>query len=578
MLSKTASCALLCLGACAAPKANQPGAQTSAPLTISIVATNDVHGQLGRLPYVAGFVDNLKKKRAFDGGVLLVDAGDAFQGTIESNVNEGAAVMSAYAAMGYAAFTIGNHEFDFGPVGPASMACDPGMDPQGALRARVESARFPVVSSNLKTSSGQTPPWKNLTPSTVVMVGDVRIGIVGLITEEAADVTKSVNFAGLHVTPLAEAAIREAEQLRREKVDLVLVLAHAGGECTQFEDPMDLSSCDLNQEVFRLARALPPGLVDVIVGGHRNAAVAHYVNGIPIVHAESNLLGFSRVDLVLDGTTHRVLGKKLFPPHPVCRTAPEEQCEPGSYEGEKVRPDPRTSAAVGPAIEAARVMRDRSLGVRVVQTFSVRKGQENALGNLFADLMREAVPGADGAFGNAGSVRDDLPPGDLTFGHIHHVMPFDNQLAKLHVTGAELRRLIAVNLRQKGHGPLSISGFGVNASCNGSDADVTLTHPDGAAIRDQEQLVIVTNDFLALGGDGLLPAIPLPPEKIEFDAGKTVLDVLISGLEKRHEISPADKTLYDPARPRMRLAGGFPLVCGSASSSPVPRVVPPRGP
>ena len=60
---------------------------------------------------------NLRAARAADGGaVLLIDAGDTFQGGIESNLSEGAIVVDAYESLGYAAAVIGNHEFDFGPV------------------------------------------------------------------------------------------------------------------------------------------------------------------------------------------------------------------------------------------------------------------------------------------------------------------------------------------------------------------------------------------------------------------------------------------------------------------------------
>src|SRR6185369_14139672 len=106
----------------------------------------------------------------------------------------------------------------------------------------------------------------------------------------------------------------------------------------------------------------------------------------------------------------------------------------------------------------ARETKDRPVGAKVTDAFPVMKTREMALGNLFADLMREAVPGANAAFGNAGSVRDVLPAGDLTFGRLHHVMPFDNQLAKLHLTGKQLRAIVAENLSQGEHGLLSFSG------------------------------------------------------------------------------------------------------------------------
>ena len=88
--------------------------------TLSVVGTIDLHGHLAALPWLSGYVENLREQRQADGGgVLLLDAGDMFQGTLESNLAEGAPVVAAYNALGYTAVAIGNHEFDFGPAGPA---------------------------------------------------------------------------------------------------------------------------------------------------------------------------------------------------------------------------------------------------------------------------------------------------------------------------------------------------------------------------------------------------------------------------------------------------------------------------
>ena len=91
----------------------QPAAASSG-ITLSIVGTNDRHGAIvprdgrGGLAMFAGFVQNLRAARARAGGaVLVIDAGDMFQGTLESNLNEGAAIVDAYNAIGYAAATIG---------------------------------------------------------------------------------------------------------------------------------------------------------------------------------------------------------------------------------------------------------------------------------------------------------------------------------------------------------------------------------------------------------------------------------------------------------------------------------------
>jgi 5'-nucleotidase len=527
------------------------------------MATNDVHGELAKLPVVAGFVGNLRRARARDGGVLLVDAGDAFQGTIESNLNEGAAIVSAYAAMGYAAVALGNHEFDFGPEGPASSPRGPGDDPQGALKRRLAEAPFPVLSANLVGDDGRMPTWRNLGRSTETVVHGVRVAMIGLLTENANEIVKRPNFIGLHAAPLAFAAAEEALLLRHGGADVVVLVAHAGGECERFGDPGDLASCDADSEIFRLARALPPKLIDVIVGGHRNAGVAHVVNGIPIIHAPSHLVAFSRIDLVFDPRTRRITEKHIEPPHPVCTRAIEDGCSPGSYEGAPVVADPAVTAAIRPALQAARALGDRPLGVTVEAAFPAHKSGETALGNLFADAMREAVPGADAAIGNAGSVRDTLPAGPLTFARLHHVMPFDNQLALLHVTGAELAALVSANLTEREHGLLSISGVTVQAACTAGALEVTLARPDGTRVRGDEDLAVATSDYIAFGGDGLLAAIRLSPQKVDFDTGKTVLDALVAGLEKRHALRPVDPALLDPKHPRMQLPGPWPVRCSA---------------
>ncbi len=113
-------------------------------------------------------------------------------------------------------------------------------------------------------------------------VRGVRIGLVGVLTENAAEVIKRPELrrpAGRADGTRDGCARRPA--LRKAGADLIVVLAHEGGECTRFDDPLDTSSCDPNSEIFRYARALPHGTVDVIVGGHKNAGVAHVVAGIP---------------------------------------------------------------------------------------------------------------------------------------------------------------------------------------------------------------------------------------------------------------------------------------------------------
>src|SRR6476660_1574732 len=179
---------------CVAASFAHLAAQGSSTLTISLVATSDVHGAVlprgdrGGLALLGGYVGNLRAARARDGGgVLLVDSGDMFQGTLESNLNEGVAVVNAYNALGYAAAAIGNHEFDYGPAGPDETPRTPSEDPRGALKARAAQARFPFLAANtVDTATGQPVMWPNVKPSTMVTVRGVRVGLIGVTTIDTA--------------------------------------------------------------------------------------------------------------------------------------------------------------------------------------------------------------------------------------------------------------------------------------------------------------------------------------------------------------------------------------------------------
>ena len=117
-------------------EAPEDEAPDTGPVTISVVGTNDLHGHIRALPLLAGYLRNLRTARADDGGVLVVDGGDMFQGTLESNLVEGASVIAGMNALDYTATTVGNHEFDFGPIGPLSTPSGEGDNPRGGLIAR----------------------------------------------------------------------------------------------------------------------------------------------------------------------------------------------------------------------------------------------------------------------------------------------------------------------------------------------------------------------------------------------------------------------------------------------------------
>lgn len=552
-------------GAAAAPArpAQAPQAPRAQSKTISIVATNDLHGRLEQLPLLGGYLHNLRTQRAAQGGgVLLLDAGDIFQGTLASNLTEGAAMVRAFNALGYAAVAVGNHEFDFGPVGPHTTPLAPEDDPLGALEARVQQARFPFLSANLIAKDGSAAPIAGVAPSVLLEVAGVRVGVIGGITKDALTQTLVPNVAGLAVTKLAEPVAREARALRARGAQLVIALVHAGGNCADVRDPDDLSGCDEHAEVFELARALEPGEVDLIVGGHTHAGVAHHVNGIPIIESYANGRAFGRVDFRFDAAGH-ALSHVIEPPHALCRESDAEPvCAHETYAGAPVQRDAAVQAAIAGDLERAREQRARPVGVEIASALEREHSRESALGNLVVDLMRATVPSADAAINNGGSIRTSLPAGPLRYGQLFEMFPFDNAVAVLHLPARSLAALIAANLRTE-RGFLSLSGLRAQARCAGGALEVTLYWPGGKRVAASTPLTVVTSDFLATGGDGLLRDVPLAGDAIDIRRDLLLRDALLRGFAHYPggRIDGNSRALLDPAHPRVQYAGTRPVRC-----------------
>jgi 5'-nucleotidase len=550
----------------AAEVASEGAAASPEELTLTIVGTNDLHGRVERVAVLAGYVQILRRQRERDGGaVLLVDAGDMWQGTLESNLFEGATVTQAYAALRWDAATIGNHEFDFGPVGPSAIPRAAEDDPRGALRARAREAGFPLLSANvLDAATGRRPDWPEIQSRVVIEKAGVRVAVIGVTTEATPGTTIAANFVGLQMAPLVETIVAEAQAARdTDGATVVVVLAHAGGRCREFEHPADATSCDGSQEIMQVARALPAGTVDAIVAGHTHAAVAHVVNGIPIVESWSNGRGLGRIDLRVSRETGRVVRSDVRPPRALC-VRPEaslDACAPGTYEGETVEIDRSVLEGIASELAQATEARARVLGVRAETALANAYGEEAPLGNLVADLIRESRPGVDVGLINGGGVRTDLAAGPVTYGEIYEVFPFDNRLALVRMTGTELRRMFEANLRSDG-GFFFVSGLRVEATCETGTRRrlrVRITREDGRAVRDDEVLTVATSDFLTSTGSGELA-----------DRGRagavTVEDVplrelLVERISTRATVRGDDPAIHDPARPRVRYPGRRPVRC-----------------
>jgi len=526
---------------------------------ITAIGTNDIHGvfftedtDAGLITF-SGYVDALRAARKSDGGdVLLIDAGDMWQGTLESNLSEGASIVEAYNSMAFTAAALGNHEFDFGPVGPSPIPKSEVDDPRGALKQRAKEANFPFLAANLiDESTGEPVVWPNIQPSVLVDVQGVKLGIIGVMTSSALTSAVAANTVGLSIAPLAASIEKEARLLRKDGATIIIVSAHAGGQCSKFDDPNDLSSCDRKSEIFKVAKDLPSGLVDHIFAGHTHQKVAHVVNGISIAESSARARNFVRIDLTVSRKTGQLVDRKLFPPIPIAKAS--------HYEGQKVVPSEIVAAIADKAAALAVGMRNKNVGIFLETSFKLTTNPESPLGNLYTDALLASAD-VDIAFhGTNNSIRADLPAGELTHGSMYEMSPFDNQLAIIELSGKELRQVVA---EQAPHGQfrVGISGMRVFVECVDKKMTIDMRLTDGRSISDEDEIKIAVVNYLALGGDRVFTSVmPNGGYPLQLDA-PLARDAIIDWLQQMGgSISESDFSSND--NPKWNLPENFDRTC-----------------
>jgi 5'-nucleotidase len=539
---------------------------SSEPVHVVFVATTDLHGWFnghvetprpgeagvlwGGLPTLASFVDVLRDEHP--GRVVLLDAGDMFQGTLESNIFEGIPVIRGYNMLGYAAAAVGNHEFDFGPEGADVVARTPDADPLGALKRNAALANFPLLSANMTDKeTGQVPSWAR--PYTIVSVKGARIGIIGLSTPDTPNVTMTANVTSLNFGDPVKATIEAAAELRAKGVDAVVVVAHIGGRCTNSDEPHDPSSCDRQQEAIRYLNELPRGTIDAFFGGHSHSSMRHFVNGVPAVEALAFSREFATLDLWIDRQANKVLPEKtVIRPHTmICSYvySGTEMCDPTRaaagaslvrrrFGNREIRPHPDVAAGLDPYLRRVAAKRVEKLGFRATARFSRAYSAESPLGNLLADALREST-GADVAFMNSGGIRNELPAGDLVYSDVFEVSPFDNYPAMTIMTGAQLVEALQATTTGV-RGVMQVSGLKYTYDA-AKDQDkppaerrrlVSVTMPDGSPLDLERKFNVVMPDFVAAGGDGMAEVMKgVPPAQVLY--GKPIREVLIDVVRAR---------------------------------------------
>jgi 5'-nucleotidase len=475
------------------------------PVHVVIAATTDVHGTIDRLPVFATEIRALRA--ANPGHVILVDSGDVYQGTLESNFFEGEPLTKTFDAIGYDAVAVGNHEFDYGLA---------------ALKKNAANATWPFLAANLvERSSGATPSWAH--KSKLVTIDGAKIGIIGLSTPDTPNTTTPENIVTLRFDDPVAATTAEAAELRKRGADAIVVIAHMGGGCKDMNDVNDVASCDPAQEAMSYLRALPPHAVDAYFGGHTHQQMRQIVAGVPAVQAKPYGREFSEVDLWIDRVQHRVVRSEIRPMAEVAGAARDEQ----------------VAAILKPYADRVAAKKNEPLGIRLGDRFTRQYHAESPLGDLLADLARE-WGNADAAFVNSGGIRIDLQPGELTYGTFFELYPFDNFPSIAEMTGQQIIDALRLTSVGNERGILQVSGirYVLDLARPREDRVVSVTLANGQPLDPNATYKVAMSDFLVKGGDGLKPVMSaIPPQRIHVDQSISLRDATIAAL-KHHAGAP----------------------------------------
>lgn len=503
---------------------------TNRPIAVTILHTNDTHSRLEPFPRdselsasnmgpqqggIARRKTLIDQVRAAEPHVLLLDAGDNFQGTIFYNAWKGSAEVMALNTLGYDAVTLGNHEFDLGsaelgralrgePVTIADIAYP------------TEKLQLPMIATNVDAS--REPALTGLfRPSVVLERGGEHFGILGIVTEDVPRASSpGPNLRFLDYIASVQA---EVDRLTAQGINKIILLSHYGYR-VDLEKAPQLSGVDLIISGHDHALLGDPVAIETVAPGQGTQVKGSYPtvatakDGHPVLVISAYEWG-------------RWLGqiKVSFDERGIAQTWQSQPIFVRGCEFANGAVDCRQQAASEDLTAKAQVAVYREpvnsfAGVIVGQAGMFFDGsrepgvrtQEMPLGNLIADVLLASTAKSDSAvaaIANGGGIRASLDQGDVTFEKVLNVLPFGNTVVVVELMGEALVAALDYGLSQPGAGAFpQVAGLKVsycaNLPCTSAlraNGRVTQLTINGTLVDFTATYRIAINSFSASGGD-----------------------------------------------------------------------------
>lgn len=525
------------------------------PLTLSLITLNDFHGNIlppsasvlvpdvanpagtrvsaGGAAYLATLIKNLKQHNPKN--TLVLGDGDLIGATpLASGFFHDEPTIDILNQIGLDLSTVGNHEFDKGRAELLRMqkgGCYPksadgksgqiGVD-TCMTNGKFAGARFQYLAANVvDQASGQTlfPPYAIRTLS------GVKVGFIGVTLQDTPSVVTPAGVAGLQFRNEVEAVNALVPVLKEKGVTVFVVLLHQGAS-SKAKMALDKSCPGVAGESLDLVDRMDPA-IDVVVNGHTHQEyVCFRPDGKLMTQAGFYGRMVTKIDLTVDRATRKVIAKdannKVVLNDVGVKDASGKPVPlPAGYRA--LQPDPATNKLVQRYGALAASMTEVVVG-RLTAPLDRRANSagESTLGNFIADALLAAT--SDAAFGgkpsqvafiNRGGLRSDLSTSlSVTYGNLFNVLPFNDNVVAMDLTGQQLLRL----LEQQWESPqppggriMSVSsGFSYSwdasaperaASGSGQRVVPGSMKLNGEPIDMERSYRVTVNNFMSVGGD-----------------------------------------------------------------------------
>ncbi|MCG5049211.1 bifunctional UDP-sugar hydrolase/5'-nucleotidase UshA [Pectobacterium brasiliense] len=509
---------------------------------ITILHTNDHHGHFWHndhgeygLAAQKTLVDQIRQEVASKGGsVLLLSGGDINTGVPESDLQDAEPDFRGMNMVGYDAMALGNHEFD---------------NPLSVLRQQEKWAKFPLLSANIYQKSTSQRLFK---PYALFDKQGVKIAVIGLTTDDTAKLGNPEYFTDIEFRNPSTEAKQVVEQLRKsEKPDVIIAATHMG----HYDDGNHGSNAPGDVE---MARSLPAGYLDMIVGGHsqdpvcmaqENKKQVDYVPGTPcapdrqngtwIVQAHEWGKYVGRADFTFRNGELKLEHYQLIPINLKKKVEKDGKTERVFYTHE-ITQDSEVMKMLTPFQEKGQAQ----LGIKIGSVKGKLEGDRNQVRfrqtNLAHVLLSAQLEraGADFAIMSGGGVRDSIESGDITYKDVLKVQPFANTLVYVDMKGSDVEKYLAVAANKKVDSGAYAQFLNVSLTADGQG--VQNVKIKGEPLQADKVYRMATLNFNAMGGDGY-PRLDNLPSYV--NTGFVDAEVLKQYIEKH---SPLDAEAYAP--------------------------------